>query len=434
MTKLPKESKHLGINALQTRIRKYFESVPDTRKNNKKLLLADVLSSGFCLFSLKYPSLLQFEKKFSTVHKNIKNIFNIKNIPSDTAMRVVLDEVNPESIRPAFKDIFKLLQRSKQLEKLSCKISGKKYYPLSIDGTGHFSSKKVHGGCCLKKEHRDGSTTYYHQMLGAAIVSPDVKIVVPICPEPILKQDGSNKNDCERNACNRLLDKFREDHPQLPTVVVEDSLASNEPHIRKLIEKNCEYILGAKKGNHKFLHQKLEFERDRGNTVKNSVTEGKITHEFEFINNIHLNGQGNLKVNCLDYRQKEEGKRDKHWTWVTSFEVTKENVFQIMRVGRSRWRIENETFNTLKNQGYNFEHNFGHGNKNLSTNFSFLMMLAFLVDQVAQLSSKLFQLALEQEQSKISLWESVRGAVQWIECKSMQDVYRAIIKNNLDSS
>jgi hypothetical protein len=34
--------------------------------------------------------------------------------------------------------------------------------------------------------------------------------------------------------------------------------------------------------------------------------------------------------------------------------------------GRARWKIENETFNTLKNQGYQFEHNFGHGKQNLS--------------------------------------------------------------------
>ena len=32
--------------------------------------------------------------------------------------------------------------------------------------------------------------------------------------------------------------------------------------------------------------------------------------------------------------------------------------------------VENETFNTLKNQGYQLEHNFGHGTKNLSTVFA----------------------------------------------------------------
>ena len=60
-----------------------------------------------------------------------------------------------------------------------------------------------------------------------------------------------------------------------------------------------------------------------------------------------------------------------------------------MCAGRARWKIENETFNTLKNQGYCFEHNFGHGEKNLSTVFAFLMMLAFLIDQIQQRCCKL---------------------------------------------
>ena len=74
--------------------------------------------------------------------------------------------------------------------------------------------------------------------------------------------------------------------------------------------------------------------------------------------------------------------------------VNKRNVFRLMRGGRARWKIENETFNTLKNQGYNFEHNYGHGEQNLSVVFAMLMMLAFLVDQTQQLCCALFRAAL----------------------------------------
>ena len=80
-----------------------------------------------------------------------------------------------------------------------------------------------------------------------------------------------------------------------------------------------------------------------------------------------------------------------------------------MRGGRARWRIENETFNTLKNQGYHFEHNFGHGYKYLSVVFAMLMMLAFLVDQVQQIASKLFNAAWKKLGTKRSLWESIRA-------------------------
>jgi hypothetical protein len=76
---------------------------------------------------------------------------------------------------------------------------------------------------------------------------------------------------------------------------------------------------------------------------------------------------------------------------------------------RARWKIENETFNTLKTQGYNFEHNYGHGYKNLSTIMGCLMMLAFLIDQIQQLCCPLFQAALKKCKKRIRLWEKLRN-------------------------
>ena len=71
----------------------------------------------------------------------------------------------------------------------------------------------------------------------------------------------------------------------------------------------------------------------------------------------------------------------------------------MVRGGRARWKIENETFNTLKNQGYQFGHNFGHGKQNLSTIFVMLMMLAFLVDQTQELCCPLFQAVRQEAQA-----------------------------------
>jgi len=86
--------------------------------------------------------------------------------------------------------------------------------------------------------------------------------------------------------------------------------------------------------------------------------------------------------------------------------VTTANVWRVMRAGRGRWKIENETFNTLKTQGYHYEHNYGHGEENLSDVFALLMMLAFFVDQVLQLCDPLFQGALQKLGSKRLLWNA----------------------------
>ena len=108
-------------------------------------------------------------------------------------------------------------------------------YLLSVDGTGHFSSSKVHCANCCEKRHKDGTTTYYHQSLCAVLVHPQRREVLPVvAPEAIVKSDGRKKNDCERNAAKRLLTELRREHPHLGLVVVEDGLASNGPHIRLL--------------------------------------------------------------------------------------------------------------------------------------------------------------------------------------------------------
>ena len=72
----------------------------------------------------------------------------------------------------------------------------------------------------------------------------------------------------------------------------------------------------------------------------------------------------------------------------------------LMRGARARWKVENETFNTLKNHGYHFEHHFGHGYRHLSTVMVHLMTLAFLIDQIQQHCCGLFNRALDNARQK----------------------------------
>ena len=217
--------------------------------------LADALMSGYAMFALKDPSLLMFDNRRANDDGNLNRVFGIKNVPSDSQIREILDPVDPESIRPLFRDIFSQLQRGKALEPL---IYYQGCYLLSIDGTGSFSSTHLSSASCLeKKSKKTGMITYYQQVLGAAIVHPDYREVIPLAPEMIIKQDGSSKNDCERNAAKRFLQKVRQDHPRLGLIVIEDGLSSNAPHIKELQSVDMHYILGAKEGDHPLLFQNL---------------------------------------------------------------------------------------------------------------------------------------------------------------------------------
>ena len=121
------------------------------------------------------------------------------------------------------------------------------------------------------------------------------------------------------------------------------------------------------------------------------------------------------------------GNLKRQFTWVTDLAITRENAAHLVRGARARWKIENETFNTLKNQGYHFEHNFGHGQNHLSVVFAMLMMLAFLIDQVQQLCCSLFQSVLEKFGSKRSLWDKQRSHFYHFAFESMCHLYEVML-------
>ena len=417
--------KDLNADSLIKLVKNTFTDIPDCRKNNASIPLIDALMSGFAIFSLKEKSLLDFTKNQEKHGDNLRSIYGIESNITDTHLREMLDPINPESIRPAFKKVFNKLQRAKVLEGFTFLDD---YFLLSLDGSGYFSSQKVHCEHCMEKKSRDGKITYHHQILGAAIVHPDKREVIPLFPELIQKQDGNTKNDCERNAAKRFLEKFRKDHPKLKVIIIEDGLSSNAPHIKELKAHHCRFILGAKPDDHTFLFNQVAALNTLGKATELQIDEGDITHKFLFYNDLPLNESNqDVRINFLEYWEiNRKTNKTQHFTYVTDFNITSENAYFLMRGGRARWKIENETFNTLKNQGYHFEHNYGHGYQHLSNTFASLMMLAFLVDQSLQITCSLFKAAMKKCGTRTNFWSRVRSSFFELAFDSMNKIYEAI--------
>src|SRR2546422_8917837 len=249
----PTVRKHLSADALFDLLRTGFAPIADHRPGKPDISLTDALMSAFAMFSLKSPSLLAFDQE--RTEGNLQRVYGIERVPCDTSMREILDPVDPESLCPLFKHVFRALHRGKALEEM---VFVEGHYLLALDGTGYFSSQQIHCASCLEMHHRNGTVTYHHQMLSAALVHPDKREVIPLMPEPIIKQDGADKNDCERNAAKRLIAKLRQDHPHLKVIVTEDSLSSNAPHIEVLQAHDLHYLLGVKEGDHAFLFQQVQ--------------------------------------------------------------------------------------------------------------------------------------------------------------------------------
>lgn len=401
----------------------FFSSLDDNRDYSQSYDLADCLKAGFSIYSLKAPSMYQFRKLAKVEEHNLGTVYGLGPIPSDNGLRKVLDGVCPEALRKGFK---KLCDHFHSSGLSSRYHAWRDYTVVSVDGVEHFCSKKISCAHCLQRKHRDGSQSNYHCMLSAAIVHPDCSEVFPLAHEPIVREDGAVKNDCERNAIHRLLDYFQLVHNGVNTIFTMDALYSCAPVIRRLQQvADWRYAIGIKEDGNAYLFEQFDQLNER-HKVKWMDDQDDNGDEWEiaYVNGLALNASAtDLRVNMVYAIRKDAKGKETVFSYITNIKLSKRNSVKLLNIGRSRWKIENETFNTLKNQGYHFEHNFGHGKRHLCTIMAYLMMMAFWLDQLQQAANKEFVAILKDVKTRIKFWESLRAVFKLIEVESMKQLH-----------
>jgi hypothetical protein len=407
--------KHLSFNALIKTISSQLCQIEDSRQKGKVVYsLHDCVMSAFAMMYLQDPSLLAFQRRIqdSIQRNNLSTIFGVHDIPKDSQLRNVLDALPLETLSSIFTEFLSNLQRGKHLA--TYQLLGGKYL-IPIDGSEYFSSEKIHCPHCLYKKRKKGNIRYSHQILQATIVHPDQRHVLPLSPEPIQNSDGTNKQDCELNAAKRLIAKIRKTHPKLPIIIGGDGLYSKQPFIDDLKAANMSFILVAKPADHKILFEWVKDMLDLNAGEQMTITDKKgRKHQYRWVNDVQLNGSKNAdQVNFFDYQIITNGKPTYRNSWVTDITIDKNNIVMLVKAGRARWKIENETFNTLKNQGYHLEHNFGHGHKNLSMIFFMINLVAFYVHQILDLTDPLYQkVRYTKFTSRKEFWNQLRCTIR----------------------
>jgi hypothetical protein len=410
--------KHLGFGPLRKTLSEQFIQLPDHRQQTKVVHnVHDAMMSGFACMFFQDRSLVQFQKRLEEEGglSNLQTLFGVSSVPEDTQMREIIDGVDSQLMRPIFNSYFSALQRGKHLEPFQL-LPG--LYLCPIDGTQYFSSQNIHCPGCLQSNHSSGKVFYSHKVVQAGIMHPDIAQVIPLMPEEIRNTDGSLKQDCEINAAKRLIWAIRKDHPRLGLIITGDGLYSKQPFISEVLAASMHYIFVAKPDDHVFMMEWVEA-FDEIEQMRSIDAKGRI-HVYEWVNDIPLNGSKNtINVNYFQYKIISigaNGDEKIHYqnSWVTDLEVTKENVAILVRGARCRWKVENECFNTLKNQGYHVEHNYGHGSKNLCFNFYLLTLLAFYVHQIFELTDRLYQRCRRKFGSKQHMWETLRSYIKII--------------------
>ncbi len=402
----------------------HIDLITDARQKTKvSYLLRDCYLSAFAMFYLQDPSLLEFQRRFQQTIQtnNLKTVFDVQQIPVDSQLRDLIDRHPHQALSDVYSVFFRRLSDSGLFGRFQFLPDR---YLLTLDGSQYFGSSRLRCPRCLVKEHKDGRREYSHQILQATVVHP-------ACPRVHRHEDGHDKQDCEINAAKRLIARLRASGERLPFIIVGDGLYSKQPFIQDLMQKPqpLHFLLVAKPADHKDLFVNVAGLR-RGKLLERKEhrdKQGRL-HRYEWVTDIPLNADPKSpSVNFLEYTIfAEDDSPSYHNSWVTDLSLDQHSVQWITRGGRARWKIENESFNTLKNQGYHLEHNFGHGRRYLSEALFLLNLLAFFFHQIFELLDELYQQARARFSARREYWNAIRSSFRLFLFNSWEEVLQRI--------
>ena len=395
------------------RLRQSFTTLPDNRQGkNIQYTIAAAASSAFSVFFTQEPSFLSYQKRMREKYgsSNEKTLFGSESIPSDTQIRRLLDKVPAKTINQVFWDSISYVKQAGELEHFRTTV-GERDILVALDGTWYFSSQDIHCNNCLTKTH-DGEKTFYHAMINPVIAVAGKTQVLPLPPEFIKNTDGDQKQDCEQNAAKRWIREHGKRVSQMRVTILGDDLYTHQPICKELLDHGFNFILVCKEQSHKTVYEWIKgiTEEIRVEKVTGVRKIKKETWVYRYVNEVPLkDGEDALLVNwCEITILDENGKRIYKNAFVTNHTITAQNVEQITACGRTRWKIENENNNTLKNQGYHLEHNFGHGKVHLASLLAVFNILAFAFHTILEIMDQAYKLVREKSGRRDTVFHSIR--------------------------
>jgi hypothetical protein len=425
----------LEISELLQFLRQELLNLPDKRKpgNNTKYRVEDAVMAAFSVFFTQSPSFLDHQRlmKSNKGKDNAESLFLIEKIPGDNQIRNLLDPVPANTLSMTFEKVYQCLESKGVLNKFLY-LDGE--ILVALDGTEYFSSKKINCPHCNCRNHRNGTTTYFHGCVTPIVVSPNQKQVINLEPEFIKKQDGRQKQDCENAAVKRWLNKNHQRSYVYPVTLLGDDLYAHQPICELALNQGYNFIFVCRETSHKTLYEWLEFLERSGEvtTVEKKQWDGRknLIYRYRYASRVPLKDEElSLEVNWCEVTiiNEETQKIIYQNSWITNHKITENNVEEIVKAGRSRWKIENEGNNVLKNHGYNLEHNFGHGQNHLCEFLLSLNLLAFLFHTVLDLVNYTYQKVRELLVTRTSFFNDIRTLLKFIWFKNWSEFFSFIL-------
>ncbi len=386
--------------------------------------MANIGLAAFSLFFMGSPSFLAYQRLLERGQgrSNCQTLFGMSAIPSDNYIRQMLDGASPAAFDPLF---LRAIEAAGPLDGFK-HLGGRVL--IALDGSEYFCSRKIKCRQCSSRRRSDGGTEYFHSFLGASLVAPGHHQVLPLPAELIAPQDGAGKQDCERNAAKRWLDRHGPELAQWRPVYLGDDLFACQPVVAATQRTGGSFILTCKPSSHPTLSEYLQGVRLEEHRESVRTRGRQTTTVYRWLSSVPLReGADAILVNWFSIEIRDaKGKRTYANSFVTDLPVSAGTVAGLAACGRARWKVENEKFNVLKNNGYNLEHNFGHGKQTLAGVFLSLNLLAFAFHTAAQLAMLAWQKAVAACGATYRFFENLRTITTYVVFQDWAHLLQAI--------
>lgn len=381
----------------------------DDPRKRKDYSLAELVMGGIMLFVFKEGSRNAFDndRREAMFRKNCRRAFKLR-LPSMDAVEDLyrlLGESQLESLKHL---LVKTLIEKKLFYKF--RFMGKKYF-VAIDGTGVASYETDYCGQCTSKTSKNGKTTYSHNVLEAKL-STHNGMSVSIATEWVRNENGKeyDKQDCELNAFKRLAVKLKKAYPRLPLVILADGLYANQSFFKICKDNGWGFIVTFKDGSLPSVHEEMGLLPGSARQHRERFLAGKgkrTKQSFRWVNGIGCRGFELSVVECKEttVHAASGATEENTFTHITDISVDNSNYHLVSQGGRMRWNIEN-SFDYLKEHGYNLGHKFSRSSFRALKNYYQSMLLAHTINQFVEKSTEVAALlTAHSKETIVNLWK-----------------------------
>lgn len=404
------------VEVLQTT----FDALPEHRRGkNVQYALSDAAVGAFAVFFTQSPSFLAYQRDMQRQkgRNNGSSLFGLRQVPTDNQIRNLLDPIDPVHLQAPFWTFFGALESAGLLDGYRT-LNGT--YLCALDGTYYFASQKLHCDNCTVRTHAE-QAYYSHAAITPTLVAPQQRQVIALEPEFILPQDGVEKQDCEQQAAKRWVRRNAHRFKPQQVTLLADDLHSRQPLCEVLLEHQMHFVMTCKPDSHPTLYEEVEL-LDRIDGLSPFTLRqwnGRYTEVWNcrYANQLPLRDSlDTLRVNWCEVTisREETGERIYKNAFITSHLLSDKTLIPVITAGRTRWKIENENNNILKNHGYHFEHNFGHGKQYLAAILIMLNLLAFLLHTILDLTNNQYQRIRQELGTRKTFFQDIQALTRYL--------------------